>query len=35
MAFEREEIAAAFRRFSAAANEAGRTGDWRPWVERF
>lgn len=35
MTFEREEIADALRRFEAAAGEAGRTGDWRPWVERF
>ena len=35
MAFERDEIAAAFRQYSEAADEAGRTGDWRPWVERF
>jgi len=35
MGFEREEIEAAFRRYSAAADEAGRSGDWRPWVECF
>ena len=33
--FDREEIQAAFDRYVAAANEAGRTGDWRPWVECF
>src|SRR5207245_5511944 len=33
--FTREEIQAAFDRYVAAADEAGRTGDWRPWVERF
>jgi len=33
--FDRDEMAAAFARYSAAADEAGRTGDWRPWVECF
>jgi hypothetical protein len=35
MGFERDEIAAARERFEAAANEAGQTGDWRPWAEMF
>ncbi len=35
MGFERDEMAEAFGRFSAAAEVAGRTGDWRPWVECF
>lgn len=35
MAFRREEIQAAFDRYCAAAAEAGRTGDWTPWVECF
>ena len=35
MGFDREEIVDALERFTAAANEAGRTGDWRPWAERF
>lgn len=35
MAFTRDEIQAAFDRYRAAATEAGRTGDWRPWVECF
>jgi hypothetical protein len=35
MGFERAEIEEAFARFRAAADEAGVTGDWRPWVERF
>jgi hypothetical protein len=35
MGFERAEIEEAFARFRAAADEAGATGDWRPWVERF
>jgi hypothetical protein len=35
MAFTREEIQAAFDRYRAAAGEAGRTGNWRPWVECF
>lgn len=34
-AFAEEEIRAAFERYEAAANEAGRSGDWRPWVECF
>ena len=33
--FDRGEIAEAFAAYRAAAEEAGRTGDWRPWVERF
>jgi hypothetical protein len=35
MGFERDEIERAFRRYREAADEAGRTGDWRPWVECF
>lgn len=33
--FSKEEIAAAFERFIAAAAEAGRTGDWNPWADLF
>ena len=35
MAFDADEMEAAFQRYQDAANEAGRTGDWRPWVECF
>lgn len=35
MGWDREEIEAAFEAFRHAADEAGRTGDWAPWVERF
>ena len=35
MAFTRDEIEAAFQRYQDAANEAGRTGDWQPWVDCF
>lgn len=35
MGWDRAEIEDAFEAYQAAANEAGRTGDWRPWVERF
>jgi SnoaL-like domain len=35
MAFSREEIQEAFDRYCAAAEEAGRTGDWGPWVACF
>ncbi|MEX2294376.1 MAG: nuclear transport factor 2 family protein [Acidimicrobiales bacterium] len=35
MPFSREEIQAAFDRYRAAANEAGRSGDWQPWVKCF
>jgi len=35
MGYDRAEIAEAFDAYVAAADEAGRTGDWRPWVERF
>ncbi|MBX3287635.1 MAG: nuclear transport factor 2 family protein [Acidimicrobiales bacterium] len=35
MAHDRAEIQAAFDRYQAAANEAGRTGDWAPWVACF
>ena len=34
-AFTREEIEEAFQRYQDAANEAGRTGDWKPWVDCF
>ena len=33
--FSEDEIQEAFDRYRAAADEAGRTGDWRPWVECF
>jgi hypothetical protein len=33
--FTRDEIQAAFDRYCEAAADAGRTGDWRPWVECF
>ena len=35
MGFQRDEIEAAFERYRQAAEDAGRTGDWRPWVECF
>jgi len=35
MAFGQDEIEQAFQRYQDAANHAGRTGDWRPWVECF
>jgi hypothetical protein len=35
MGFDRQEIADAFDKYQAAANRAGVTGDWRPWVECF
>ena len=35
MGYDRQEIQDAFERYVAAAGEAGRTGDWRPWVECF
>ena len=35
MGYDRDEIQAAFDTYVAAAGEAGRTGDWRPWVECF
>ncbi len=35
MSYQREEIQRAFDRFREAAAQAGRTGDWRPWVECF
>ncbi len=35
MTFTRAEIQAAFDRYRDAAQEAGRTGNWRPWVECF
>ncbi len=35
MAHDRAEIEEAFKRFNQAADRAGATGDWRPWVERF
>lgn len=33
--FDRKEIQEAFDRYVSAASEAGRTGDWRPWVGCF
>jgi len=35
MPFDRDEMEAAFTHFQQAAETAGRTGDWRPWVECF
>ena len=35
MGDRRDEIQKAFDRYVAAAASAGRTGDWRPWVECF
>jgi hypothetical protein len=35
MSYDRDEIEQAFQRYVAAAGEAGRTGDWGPWVECF
>ncbi len=35
MGFTREEIQGAFDCYVAAAQEAGRTGDWAPWVDCF
>ena len=35
MSYDRDEIDQALQRFTAAADEAGRTGDWGPWVECF
>jgi hypothetical protein len=35
MPYSRDEIQGAFDRFVSAAAEAGRTGDWRTWVECF
>ena len=35
VAYDRAEIEAAFERYRDAAAHAGRTGDWRPWVECF
>ena len=35
MPFSRDEIQGAFDRYCDAAEVAGRTGDWRPWVECF
>ena len=35
MPFDRQEIADAFARYNAAADEAGVTGDWAPWVDCF
>jgi hypothetical protein len=35
MGWSRDEIEAAFERYRAAADEAGRTGDWGPWVDCF
>lgn len=33
--FDRAEMEEAFARYQEAANRAGATGDWRPWVECF
>ena len=35
MGFDHDEMEAAFATYRAAAEHAGRTGDWRPWVECF
>ena len=35
MGWDAAEIEEAFQRYQDAANEAGRTGDWAPWVDRF
>ena len=35
MAWDRAEIESAFAEYRAAADAAGVSGDWRPWVERF
>jgi hypothetical protein len=35
MGFSRQEIEEAFDEFRAAADEAGRTGDWRAWAACF
>jgi hypothetical protein len=35
MTFDRQEIEDAFQRYQVAAHEAGRTGDWTPWVSCF
>ena len=35
MGYSRDEIEAAFNRYRNAADAAGRSGDWRPWVECF
>ncbi len=35
MTFDRQEIEDAFQRYQDAAHEAGRTGDWTPWVNCF
>lgn len=35
MAYTREEIQAAFDRYREAAAEAGRSGDWEPWISCF
>ena len=35
MAFTRDEVQAAFDRYCAAAESAGATGDWAPWVDCF
>jgi hypothetical protein len=35
MGFDHAEMEAAFATYRAAADHAGRTGDWRPWVECF
>jgi hypothetical protein len=35
MGWDRAEIEDAFQRYREAAEEAGRTGDWAPWVQCF
>lgn len=35
MTFDRQEIEDAFTRYREAAQEAGRTGNWQPWVDCF
>src|SRR6476620_12272118 len=35
MTFDRQEIEDAFARYRDAAGEAGRTGNWQPWVDCF
>lgn len=35
MGYDPDEIQAAFDRYRAAADKAGRSGDWQPWVDCF